>query len=92
MLGVNVFAVSSPDSSIAQARTVDRILHIFEALWPDLLAQQYLPRYLRAATTALLANPGATLVDMHPFFIDEATRKTMLKHVTDPTRAAVLAG
>jgi hypothetical protein len=83
--GVNVFAVSSPDSSIAQARTVDRILHIFEALWPDLLAQQYLPRYLRAATTALLANPGATLVDMHPFFIDEATRKTMLKHVTDPT-------
>jgi hypothetical protein len=82
--GLNVFAVGSLDSSIGQARTVDRILHVFEALWPDLLAQQQLPRYLRAATVALLANPGTTLVDMHTFLLDEEMRKTMLKHVTDP--------
>lgn len=83
--GVNVFATSKLESSIALARAVDRILHIFEVLWPDVLSQQHLPRYVRAATIALLCCPGSTLVDVYMFLLDDQVRTRMLQHVTDPT-------
>lgn len=66
--GVNVFAVGKLETSIAQAQAVDRLMHIFEVLWADVLSQQHLPRYLRAPIT-FLANRGATLVDMHAFLL-----------------------
>lgn len=83
--GVNVFATGRLESSIALARAVDRIMHIFEILWPDVLSQQHLPRYMRAAALTLLANSGLTLVDMYTFLLDEQMRTRMLQHVTDPT-------
>ena len=83
--GVNVFGQLKHRSSIEQAWAVDRVMHIFETVWPDVLRQQNLPRYLRAATIVLLANPDSTLVDMHRFLVDDKVRASMLKHVTDPT-------
>jgi hypothetical protein len=83
--GVNLFSVGKLESSIAQARAVDRLMHIFEVLWEDVLSQQHLPRYLRAVTIALLANPGATLMDMYAFLLDEQVRHRLLQPVTDPT-------
>jgi hypothetical protein len=73
------------DSSITQIQAVDRVMHVFEVLWRDVLNQQHLPRYVRAATIVLLANPGSTLVDMHRLFLDDAVRMEMLKNVTDQT-------
>lgn len=83
--GVNVFATGKLDSSIAQARAVDRLMHIFEVLWPDVLSQQHLPRYVRAATLTLLANPGSTLVDMYTFLLDGSFREQLLRRVADPS-------
>ncbi|HEY7348098.1 MAG TPA: hypothetical protein VH599_07230 [Ktedonobacterales bacterium] len=83
--GVNVFAHAKLTTSLAQAQAVDRLMHIFEVLWPEVLSQQNLPRYVRAATLVLLANPGATLVDMHTFLLDEHFRARLLAQVTDST-------
>lgn len=83
--GVNIFAAGELTTSIDHTQAVDRILHVFEVLWPDVLSQQHLPRYLRMATIVFLANPGKTLVDMYAFLLDDATRRQMLAAVTDPT-------
>lgn len=83
--GANVFSAGKLDTSIKQAQAVERIMHIFEVLWADVLSQQHLPRYVRAATIAFLDNPGATLVDMHQFLLDPDVRYRMLQNVTDPT-------
>lgn len=83
--GVNVFATGTLTTDMAKAQAVERIMHIFEVLWEDVLSQQHLPRYVRAATITFLANPGATLVDMHTFLIDADARQRMLARVTDPS-------
>ena len=83
--GVNIFAAGELKTSIQHTQAVDRILHIFEVLWPDVLSQQHLPRYLRMATIVFLANPGKTLVDMYDFLLDDAVRRKMLQQVNDPT-------
>jgi hypothetical protein len=83
--GVNSLSGHKLSINIDRARVVDQNMHIFEVVWADVLKQQHLPRYLRAATIALLANPGTTLVDMHRFLLDDNVRAAMLKNVTDPT-------
>ncbi len=84
--GVNLFALSGTlKTDMQRTQTVDRIMHIFEVLWDDVLSQQNLPRYVRAATITFLANPGTTLVDMHRFLLDSSFRQHLLKNVTDPT-------
>jgi hypothetical protein len=83
--GVNIFSGKAHQTTIEQTQAVDRVMHIFEVLWGDVLSQQNLPRYLRAASITLLSNPGATLVDMYDFLLNDQTRQSMLKNVTDPT-------
>lgn len=83
--GVNIFSTGILRSSLAQTQAVERLMHIFEVLWPDVLSQQNLPRYIRAAAITFLANPGSTLVDMHSFLSDQSVRQAMLKNVTDST-------
>jgi len=83
--GLNMFSTDKLTSSVAKTRAVDRLMHIFEVLWSDVLSQQNLPRYVRAATIVFLDNPGATLVDMYAFLLDSNVRAGMLRHVTDPT-------
>src|SRR5205823_3805549 len=56
--GVNIFSTGKLNSSLAQTQAVERLMHIFEVLWPDVLSQQNLPRYVRAAAITFLANPG----------------------------------
>lgn len=84
--GVNVFSGKKTTGSIAQTQAVDRVMHIFEVIWGDILNQRDLPRYLRLATLVLLANPGTTLVDMYYFLRDDddVLREKMLRNVRDP--------
>jgi len=57
------------------------VMHWFEVVWPDVLSQQYLPRFLRAAAITLLHNPGTTLVDMHRLIVDDRCRAGMVNAV-----------
>src|SRR6266852_1246501 len=81
--GCNIFSSGKLTSSVAQTQAVERLMHIFEGLWPDVLSQQNLPRYVRAAALTFLANPGTTLVDMHTFLLDQSYRMQLLNNVTD---------
>lgn len=83
--GANLFSHGKLDTSVARAQVVDRIMHVFEVLWPDVMEQQYLPSYVRAATLALLTHPGATLLDIQDFLLDSTFRARLLQNVTDPT-------
>lgn len=76
--GLNLFQVGPLDSDKKRTQAVERIYKIFDLLWPDVLSQQNLPRYMRAAVITLLANPGSTLVDMQRFFRDDAFRAQMV--------------
>lgn len=83
--GINVFSTGQLSSDMDKTQAVERILHIFEVLWPDVLSQQHLPRYLRMATHVFIANPGTTLVDMYTFLLDDAFRRQLMQNVSDPT-------
>jgi len=83
--GINVFGNVNHSSSIALAQSIERIVHIFEVQWPDVMSQAYLPRYLRAAIIVLSANPGSTLVDMLTFLTNDSVRRQMLQNVHDPS-------
>jgi hypothetical protein len=83
--GINVFNTGAFSNDMHKARAVERILHIFEVLWPDILSQAHLPRYLRMAVHVFLANPGSTLPDMYDFLIDDAYRRKLMAQVSDPT-------
>lgn len=83
--GINMFHAGRLESSVAKTGAVGRLMHIFEVLWPDVLSQQHLPRYIRAAAMVFLDNPGTTLVDMYAFLLDNQVRQRLLQNVTDPT-------
>lgn len=83
--GLNLFATSGRiTSEIQRQQAIERIMHVFEVLWADVLEQQNLPRYVRAATIVFLDNPGATVADMLRFLLDPAFRAQMLGNVRDP--------
>ncbi len=83
--GVNIFAKLTAGTAISEAQGVDRVMHIFEVLWKDVLSQQHLPRYLRAAILTLLANGGSNLFDIYRLLLDDALRHRMLQAVADHT-------
>src|SRR5216683_2462169 len=83
--GLNVFADRHLASHLSIAGSVDSILHIFQILWPEVMAQAHLPRLLRAGILVLLDNPGSTLVDLQRFLLDEGARRRFLAHATDYT-------
>jgi len=82
--GVNLFSTGSLKTSLERAGTVERILHVFQVLWPEVATQQYLPMFLPNTIQVFLDNPGKTLVDMIRFFRDDAFRAAMLQNVKDP--------
>lgn len=81
--GVNLFSAKKHTSAIAQTQAVDRVMHVFEAVWGDVLKQQNLPRYLRAGILTLMQNPGTTLVDLYPFLQLDDYRQKLLRNVRD---------
>src|SRR6266487_5609331 len=83
--GANVFSTGKLTKSLDHTQAIERLLHLFEVLWREVLSQQNLPRYLRMATIVFLDNPVTTLVDMYAFLLDASVRGTMLTQVTDPT-------
>src|SRR2546421_1580072 len=82
--GVNVFHTGPLPDEMARTEAAQRIRHIFDVLWEDVLKQANLPRYLDNAIEVFLANPGRTLVDLYTFLLDDAFRRQLLQAVPDP--------
>ena len=83
--GANLFSSGALQTDAARTTARERILRVFDVLWPDVMGQANLPRYARAATIVLLANPGSTLVDMYELLINPSVRRRLLTRVTDST-------
>jgi len=83
---INPFALPVPFarlSAIAQAYYINLLMHVFEVLWPEVMSQHYLPRYLRAAIISLFYNPGSTFLDMYTLLTNDSFRHRLLQAVTD---------
>lgn len=78
--GINLFSHAKLVTDSDRTQVIDRIMHVFEVIWPEVSTQQNLPMYLQMAVHALLETPGSTLVDMLPFLLDDEYRTTVLNH------------
>jgi hypothetical protein len=86
--GINLFGLSGkPRTHKEKAQAIDRVMHVFDVLWEDVLKQANMPLYAKTATIALIYNPGMTLMHMHMrrFPTDRAFRTGLLKNVPDLT-------
>lgn len=78
--GVNLFTHGAINTEAERTQVIDRITHVFDELWPEVQRQQNLPMYIRMAILALLATPGATLVDLLNFLLEDDFRAAILRH------------
>lgn len=81
--GANLLALGKTTSAVAQTQFVDRFIHVFETLWPEIAAQQYLLRYLRACVLTLLATPAPNLEDMYRLLTDDGFRSGLVNRLSD---------
>jgi len=85
-VGLNLLGLSGKPRTLKEkSQAVDRVMHVLDVLWAEVLTQQYLPTYVRTAVIALISNPGMTLLHMRKLLTDKAFRDALLRNVTDQT-------
>ncbi len=77
-ISLNLFTPDNAASGTTQRIAVNRILHLFTALWPEVERHAHLPSLVRAAAYTMLANEGTTLHDMYRMFNEPAYRKQLV--------------
>ena len=83
-VALNVLDDPGPDH---RAAAVDAVVGAMRAIWLESWGPR-METILRHAATALMAAPGASLVQLPRFLTDDAFRVRTLRHATDPlTRA-----
>jgi hypothetical protein len=80
--GLNVFACADPTNELERAIVVERVLHVFERLWPDLRGI-LLEKLLRYLTLTFLECPGYSLIDIRRFLWDDDFRTGLLHRLTN---------
>lgn len=84
--GVSLFAEAGTFTTDEErTAAIERIVHIFNVLWPEIEKQQYARMMLRYAIVAFLDYPGATLPDMIDFFKKDDFRVAVLAKCKDRT-------
>lgn len=81
----SLFAQGDLDTEAARAQAKERVMHVFEVFWPEVMNQQYVPLYLSYAIPVMLDNPGATIVDLKRFLLNKTYRAQLLKRVREPS-------
>jgi len=78
--GLNLF--TSPENEIERAIAVDRVMHVFEKLWPETKGI-LLEKLLRYITLTFLEHPGHTLADIPLLLSDSAYRARIVNQLTN---------
>lgn len=79
-IGLNLF--TSPENEIERAIAVDRVMHVFEKLWPETKGI-LLEKLLRYITLTFLEHPGHTLADIPLLLSDSAYRARIVNQLTN---------
>lgn len=82
--GCNPLAVGKLRDSTARTQAIQRLVNMFDLLFPEAIKQQNLPMYLQTAAVAMVHNPGHTLLHIVQFLTDKIFRDSLLQKVTDP--------
>ncbi len=80
--GLNLFACSDPMNELERAIVVERVLHVFERLWPDLKGI-LLEKLLRYITLTFLECPSYSLIDIRRLLWDDDFRDSLVSHLTN---------
>ncbi len=78
--GLNLFI--SPENEIERAIAVDRVMHVFEKLWPETKGI-LLEKLLRYITLTFLEHPGHTLADIPLLLRDSTYRASIVNRLTN---------
>jgi hypothetical protein len=81
-IGLNLFACAEPTNELERAIVVERVLHIFERLWPDLKGI-LLEKLLRYITLTFLECPGYSLIDVRRLLWDDDFRENLVNSLTN---------
>lgn len=74
--GINLFSTPGDLSMIGQTLAVERIMHVFDRVFPA-SARMLLDKYLENIALVFLENPGHTMVDIPRFLSDEQFRRSL---------------
>ena len=78
--GINLFAAPLNSSISGQTIAVERLMHVFERVFP-LSARMLLDKYLENIALVFLENPGYTMKDIPRFLSDEELRHELIQHL-----------
>lgn len=78
--GINLFAASANSSISEQTTAIERLMHVFERIFP-VSARMLLDKYLENIALVFLENPGYTMADIPRFLMDEKLRQELIKHL-----------
>lgn len=80
--GLNLFSCPDPGDEIERAITVDRVMHVFEKIWPEVKGV-LLEKLLRYVTLTLLEHPECTLVDIRHLLRNDAFRARIVSTLSN---------
>lgn len=80
--GLNLFNCPDPGDEIERAIAVDRVMHVFEKIWPEVKGV-LLEKLLRYVTLTLLEHPECTLVDIRRLLRDDAFRARIVSTLSN---------
>ena len=82
--GLNLFACSDPTNELERAIVVERVMHVFERLWPEIRGI-LLEKLLRYITLTFLECPECTLADIPRLLRDDTFRASIVSRLTNET-------
>lgn len=74
---LSLFSCFDPTDEIERTITLERVLHVFEKVWPETRGI-LLEKLLRFVTLTLLEHPGSTLLDIQRLIWDDDYRALMV--------------
>jgi hypothetical protein len=81
--GLNLFECPNLNSPKAVAKTVDKVMHVFDKLLEVSYDTPLIREYLLNCTYTLVANPGYTMADIPFLFENDQCRRKLVAQVTN---------
>jgi hypothetical protein len=81
-IGLNLFDCADPTNELERAMVVERVIHVFERLWPETKGI-LLGKLLRYITLTFIECQGCTLADVRRLLRDDAFRSSIVNRLTN---------